>query len=186
MTTFSLDFRGAVYDAMDYLTKKGHTRIAFLGGKEYLEGKVIFADDRKRYYQKYCKHHQLDGTTFLREGAYSTESGYKMMKELLGAKQVPTAVFAASDPIAMGAMKAITESGLRIPEDISVMGFDDVEMSAYLSPALTTIHAPAYDMGQYGVNCLCAAPNMTKASPIRVKMPCVQVERSSCGEVPSK
>ena len=187
VTTFSLDFRAAVYDAMDYLTGLGHKRIAFLGGREYLEGNVIFADERKKFYQKYCRKHQLDGTAYLREGVYSAESGYEMMKEILQkTKPLPTAVFAASDHIAMGAMKAISEQGLRIPEDISIMGFDDVEMSSFLTPALTTVHAPAYDMGQYGVNFLFAASNLTKGSPIKVKMPCRIVERDSCGNVHSE
>ena len=182
VTTFSMDFRGAVYDAMDYLVEKGHHRIAFLGGREYVEENVVFEDDRKKYYQKYCKRHHLDGTTFLREGAYTSESGYDLMRDLLGKEQLPTAVFAASDQIAMGAMKAIAEKGLRIPEDISVMGFDDVELCDFLTPPLTTMHAPAYDMGQYGVNFLFAASNLTKAAPVRVKMHCSLVERASCGE----
>lgn len=180
VTTFSLDFKKAVYDIMDYLTDKGHQRIAFLGGKEYLEKNVRFYDERKKYYEEYCAKKGLDGITFLKEGKYSTESGYTMMKELLQEETLPTAVFAASDHIAIGAIKAIHEGGLKIPKDISVIGFDDVDICDFITPALTTMHAPAYEMGQYGVNFLFAASNMINATPIKVKMPCRLVKRESC------
>lgn len=180
VTTFSLDFKKAVYDIMDYLTGKGHEKIAFLGGKEYLEQNVMFSDERKKYYEEYGLKNGIDVSTYLKEGEYSTESGYTMMKELLQEGKMPTAVFAASDHIAFGAMKAIQEQGLKIPEDISIIGFDDVDMCDFVSPALTTMHAPAYDMGQYGVNFLFAASNLIQATPIKVKMPCKLVERESC------
>lgn len=186
VTTYSLDFRKAVYDAMDYLVDKGHQKIAFLGGQEYLENGDLFIDDRKKYYQKYCKHHELDGDTYLKEGIYSTESGYEMMGELIEEGKIPTAVFAASDLIAIGAIKSIQEHDLRVPEDISVIGFDDVDMCKFITPALTTIHAPAYDMGQYAVNFLFASSNLMRVTPIRVKMPCKLVERESCMDISGK
>lgn len=183
VTTFSLDFKKAVYDIMEYLTEKGHEKIAFLGGKEYLEENELFYDERKKYYVEYCNKKKLDAITYLKEGEYSIESGYEMMKELLQDKKQPTAVFAASDHIAIGAMKAIHESGLTIPDDISIIGFDDVDLCSFITPALTTMHAPAYDMGQYGVNFLFAASNLIQATPIKVKMPCRLVERESCAAI---
>ena len=81
-------------------------------------------------------------------------------------------MFAASDQIAFGAMKAIREHDLNIPEDISLIGFDDLEMTRYTAPALTTLHAPAYEMGQYGVNSLFAASNLAIKTTIKVKLPC--------------
>ena len=108
------------------------------------------------------------------------ESGYQMMNEILEKKQLPTAVFAASDQIAFGALKAIREHDLNIPEDISLIGFDDLEMTRYTAPALTTLHAPAYEMGQYGVNSLFAASNLAIKTTIKVKLPCHLVVRDSC------
>lgn len=183
VTTFSLDFKRAVYDIMEYLTAKGHEKIAFLGGREYLEQNEIFSDERKKYYEEYCVQNKLDASTYLKEGIYSVESGYEMMNELIREEKIPTAVFAASDHIAIGAMKAIHENGLRIPEDISIIGFDDVDLCNFVSPALTTMHAPAYDMGQYGVNFRFAASNLIQATPIRVKIPCRLVERESCADI---
>lgn len=185
VTTFSLDFKKAVYDVMEYLESRGHKKIGFLGGKEFVEQGVKFDDDRKKYYLKYCNKHHLDGSQYLKEGIYSVESGYGMMTELIQEKNIPTAVFAASDHIAIGAMKAIHENGLRIPEDISIIGFDDVDLCEFTIPTLTTVHAPAYDMGQYGVNFLFASSNLTLSTPIKVKMSCEIIERESCKTINS-
>ena len=109
-------------------------------------------DYRKRQYQHYTKRHNLDGETWLKEGSFTSASGYEMMKEILQMANRPTAVFAASDAIAFGAMRAISEAGLSVPKDISVIGFNDVEACKSTTPALTSIHAPAYDMGAHGAN----------------------------------
>ena len=132
------------------------------------------------------KNIELNYDKYLKEGQYSIESGYSMMSEFIQSEDMPTAVFAASDYIAFGAMKAIKENGLKIPEDISVIGFDDAQICNYTTPTLTTIHAPAYDMGQYGANFLFGATNCSITTPLNVKMPCELVERESCGPVKNK
>ena len=186
VTSFTLDFEYAVNKAMSYLTKLGHTKIGFLGGREILDTDEVFDDERIKEYVKYCSEHGLDYDKYLKEGQYSIESGYSMMSEFIQSKDMPTAVFAASDYIAFGAMKAIKEIGLKIPEDISVIGFDDAQICNYTTPTLTTIHAPAYDMGQYGANFLFGATNCSITTPLNVKMPCELVERESCGPVKNK
>ena len=167
VTSFTLDFEYAV-------------------NKEILDSNEVFDDERIKEYVKYCSEHGLDYDKYLKEGQYSIESGYSMMSEFIQSEDMPTAVFAASDYIAFGAMKAIKENGLRIPEDISVIGFDDAQICNYTTPTLTTIHAPAYDMGQYGANFLFGATNCSITTPLNVKMPCELVERESCGPVKNK
>ena len=182
-TTFSLDFEMAVNEALTYLIELGHKEIAFLGGREFLgeeNNNVVYEDYRKKAFIKFCEKNEIDYNKYLIEGRYSMESGYQMMNEILEKKQLPTAVFAASDQIAFGAMKAIIEHELNIPEDISLIGFDDLEMTRYTAPALTTLHAPAYEMGQYGVNSLFAASNLAIKTTIKVKLPCHLVVRDSC------
>lgn len=182
-TTFSLDFEMAVNEALTYLIELGHKEIAFLGGREFLgeeNNNVVYEDYRKKAFIKFCEKNEIDYNKYLIEGRYSMESGYQMMNEILEKKQLPTAVFAASDQIAFGAMKAIREHDLNIPEDISLIGFDDLEMTRYTAPALTTLHAPAYEMGQYGVNSLFAASNLAIKTTIKVKLPCHLVVRDSC------
>ena len=185
ITTLSMDFKGGVYDMLDYLTGLGHIRIAFLGGVEYLGSGETVRDERKEAYTSYMKKHKLSTKGLMREGSFDSRSGYMMMQELLTLKDRPTAVFAASDAIAVGAMKAVFEAGLKIPEDISVAGFNDDEMSSYTTPSLTTVYAPAYDMGQYGANLIIAAGNLSISTPVRVKLPCRPVIRNSCAECKS-
>ncbi|MGN0155305.1 MAG: LacI family DNA-binding transcriptional regulator [Lachnospiraceae bacterium] len=183
ITTITMDFKQAVGCALDYLISLGHEKIAFLGGIEYTGDKEPVKDERKQAYISYMKKKKLDYRGFMREGNFSSTSGYEMMEQLLKEKELPTAVFTASDALAFGAMKAIKDAGLSVPEDISVLGFNDTEMGAYTSPALTTVHAPAYDMGQHGANLLYVSSNLSITTPLKVKIPCYLVERESCGRV---
>ncbi len=179
ITTLTMDFQAAVYDALNYLTELGHTKIAYLGGKEYVGEHELFQDERTRAFLDYIRHRDMDDR-FVYEGSFSTASGYQMAVELLEREELPTAIFAASDPIAFGAMKAIQEKGLSIPEDISIIGFNGSEMSAYVTPALTTLYAPAYDMGQHGANLIYAANNLNINTPLKAKIPCTLIKRESC------
>ena len=182
ITTLTMDFKSAVYDALDYLTKLGHQRIAYLGGNEYVGNQELFIDERKQAFVTYMRNRGLDSASIY-EGAFSTTSGYQLTQELLENEELPTAIFAASDAIAFGAMRAIQEKGLSIPDDISIIGFNNSEMSSYTTPALTTISAPAYDMGQHGANLIYAATNLNINTPLKAKIPCQLVKRESCKKV---
>ena len=182
ITTLTMDFKAAVYDALDYLTELGHKKIAYLGGKEYVGNQKLFTDERKQAFISYMNNHGLDADQVY-EDAFSTASGYQMAQELLENEDLPTAIFAASDAIAFGAMRAIQEKGLSIPNDISIIGFNDTEMSSYTTPALTTIFAPAYDMGQHGANLIYAATNLKINTPLKAKIPCQLVKRESCKKI---
>ncbi len=182
VTTLTMDFQLGVRKALDYLTELGHEKIAYIGGREYTGDDELVPDERRDTYMKYMREHNRFKKEYMLEGSFTTASGYALMRKLLQKKDVPTAVFAASDIIAFGAMKAITEAGLKIPEDISIVGFNDDEMSAFSSPSLTTIHAPAYDMGQHGANLVYAATNLSIQTPLKVKIPCSLVIRESCGK----
>lgn len=179
ITTLTMDFTLAIYEALDYLTGLGHTKIAYLGGKEYVGNQELYPDERRQAFVSYMKNKKLD-TSFIYEDAFSTASGYHMMQKLLENKERPTAVFAASDTIAFGAMRAAREKGISIPQDLSIIGFNDSEMSAYTTPALTTIYAPAYNMGQHGANLIYAASNLNISTPLKAKIPCHLIQRESC------
>ena len=179
ITTLTMDFKSAVYDALDYLIELGHRKIAYLGGKEFVGNQELFIEERKQAFVSYMNNHGLDGSCIY-EDAFSTASGYQMMQKILESDHLPTAIFAASDAIAFGAMRAIQEKGLSIPDDISIIGFNDTEMSSYTTPALTTISAPAYDMGQHGANLIYAATNLNINTPLKAKIPCQLVKRESC------
>ena len=182
ITTLTMDFKSAVYDALDYLIELGHTKIAYLGGKEFVGNQELFIEERKQAFVSHMNNHGLDGSCIY-EDAFSTASGYQMMQKILESDHLPTAIFAASDAIAFGAMRAIQEKGLSIPDDISIIGFNDTEMSSYTTPALTTISAPAYDMGQHGANLIYAATNLNINTPLKAKIPCQLVKRESCKKI---
>ncbi len=182
ITTLTMDFKSAVYDALDYLIELGHTKIAYLGGKEFVGNQELFVEERKQAFVSYMNNHGLD-TSYIYEDVFSTASGYQMMQAILEGSDLPTAIFAASDAIAFGAMRAIQEKGLSIPDDISIIGFNDTEMSSYTTPTLTTISAPAYDMGQHGANLIYAATNLNISTPLKAKIPCQLVKRESCKKV---
>jgi len=179
VTTITMDFKTAVNEAMRYLIKLGHKKIAYIGGQEYASGSEPLEDPRKKAYESYVRKHKLEKDDLLSEGSFSAESGYEQMKAML-AKAKPDAVLAASDAIAVGVIKAINDSGLKCPGDISVIGINDDRMSAYMTPALTTMRAPAYDMGQHGANLVYAAGNLSISTPLKVMIPCVLIERESC------
>ena len=142
-----------------------------------------FEDDRKRYYCEFCESRGYEYEKWLKTGMYSVDSGYEMMEEIIKSGDLPTGVFAASDQIAIGAIKALGDYKINVPERVSVMGFDDSDICRYSTPELATVHAPAYEMGQYGVNILFANSNLSRNAPIRIKMACKLVNRKSCGKV---
>jgi LacI family transcriptional regulator len=85
------------------------------------------------------------------EGFFREDAGYRAMLQLLDLAEPPTAVFAASDAMALGALQAVRHRRLRVPEDVAVVGFDDLALAAYATPPLTTVHQPIGEMGARAV-----------------------------------
>ena len=181
ITSITMDFEQSVRDALHYLESLGHKKIAYLGGQEYVGNHEPITDLRKKAYLSYTRRHNLDGESWLLEESFNSASGYEMMQKILALPEIPTAVFAASDAIAIGAMRAILEAGLSIPGDISIIGFNDMDACKYTTPALTSIHAPAYDMGAHGANLVYVSSNLQIRTPLKVRIPCELVIRESCG-----
>lgn len=185
ISTVTLDFEQAVSAAVNHLKQLGHTQIGFLTGKERLASGEVFADPRKHAFIRCCESEGITYKPWIKEydGAFNSDSGYQMMSELLAQNTLPTAIFAASDLIAIGAMKAIHEHGLSIPEDLSLIGFDDIQMAEFTTPSLTTLHAPSYEIGQYGAKLLCQILKPGGACGMRVQLPCKLVERNSLRQI---
>lgn len=133
----------------DYLIKLGHRRIGGIGGPS----KYSSLSDRFRGHQIALIEHGIPIDPSLQPPPISgnPRKGYVQMQQLLSLPEPPTAVFAVSDRAAFGAMEAIKDAGLRIPDDISVVGIDDVRDSAYSTPPLTTFSVPKYDLGRMAV-----------------------------------
>lgn len=181
VTTLTIDFQNAAKEALQYLCQLSHRRITFIGGVEYASGKELVQDPRKQAYHEFMATHGLSEYEQIVEGAFTAASGYKCMTEILSSgKELPTAILAASDAIAIGVMKAIKNAGLKVPKDISVIGMNDTEMAEFTSPPLTTMHAPAYDMGQIAANLVFMGAISPLRTPMKITIPCSMVERQSC------
>jgi LacI family transcriptional regulator len=141
------DDRKGAYQLIDYIIRCGHRRIAIIEGKEGFQSAV----QRKDGYLDALKDHGIQASSELCiQGKYDVASGYEAMQVLLKQKFRPTAVFCSNDDMAVGALKAINEAGLQVPEDISVAGFDDNMFAAYLSPELTTVKRPIEQVSREG------------------------------------
>lgn len=142
-SNIQLDFDGAVDLAIQHLSLLGHTRIAFISGPDELKS----AQMRYQAFRNSMRQQKLPFVASLvRPGGGRPAGGRTAMLELLQLPSPPTAVLAVNDVTAVGAISAIFQSGLRVPEDISVIGCDDTELSSFTHPPLTTIHVSRSDL----------------------------------------
>lgn len=140
-----VDAEAGAERAVDHLLELGHTRIAMISNAP---GSYVSAQQRKSGYLRALAAHRIDPDPHLiREGNYTPASGYAAMMDLLREVPRPSAVFIASDVVALGAMLAARRSGLAIPADIAMVGFDDIPLAEYFDPPLTTIRLPAFRLG---------------------------------------
>ncbi len=152
LPTVRIDNIKAAQDATDHLLELGHRRIAYLNGPK----DSPLCKDRFQGYKLSLRKAKLRyDITLLGQGDYSLHSGVKTMKRFLALDVPPTAVFAANDEMAIGAIKAAKEAGLEVPDDLSVAGFDDIRFAEFTDPALTTIHQPRISIGQQVMEVMC-------------------------------
>jgi LacI family transcriptional regulator len=141
----TVDDHGGAYKAVEYLIKKGYKRIAHLGGTEHLS----ISRDR---FSGYLDALNTFGIPFKKDfvyfGGFHEEDGEKGMQAMFELKQPPDAVFAVNDPVAIGVYQETKKRGLRIPQDIAVIGFSNNPISALIDPPLTTIDQPAFELGK--------------------------------------
>lgn len=137
--------------AAEHLLELGHTDLAHISGPQPLR----LAQERARGFLQALETAGMDAQRCLiEEGDFKCESGYGAMQRLLARHPRPTAVFAANDLMAIGAMRAVDEAGLRVPADVSIVGVDDIQVAAFQNPPLTTIHQPLTELGTTGVQLL--------------------------------
>lgn len=149
-----IDNVSAAREATNYLINQGHKKIAFISG---IEGSTLTAD-RETGYRKAMK---IAGLAVKRgwvtDGALCLDGARKATRKLLNHTHPPTAIFCANDEMAMGSIHEIKSAGLRVPEDVSVMGFDDIRYAEVIDPPLTTVAQPAEEIGERTMQRLCRA-----------------------------
>lgn len=144
------DRASGMYKAVKYLISLGHRKIAYISAPLDTET----AKARKRGIERALEEAKLHESSFtFRQGASSIENGFQMTGTLLNEQsgEKPTAIVAFNDQVAIGCLHALNTYGIRIPEDMSVVGFDDIYITPYTNPALTTVHQPKEKMGHLAV-----------------------------------
>jgi len=140
-----VDNQVGAYQAVTHLIRLGHRRIGFISNAPL---SYSGAEDRYAGYRQALAEHGIPlDEGLVRWGAFLPGTGQAAMTELLSLPEPPTAVFGASDVVAIGAMSAIQSAGLTIPGDVAIVGFDDIFLAAHTHPQLTTVRVPAYRLG---------------------------------------
>jgi DNA-binding LacI/PurR family transcriptional regulator len=168
--------------AAEYLLESGHHDICFIGGDR------LNSWEREKGFTDVLSVNgiQMDDRRLIRSG-YSIEEAYKDVRTFIQKGDLPTAMFAASDVMAFGAIKAILDSGLKVPEDISVIGSDNISFSEDFLIPLTTIEAQTYDVGRLGSEMMVEKlKNKDKASNNQLLLEPKMIERKSCRKIERK
>jgi len=160
-----------------HIIQFGHTKIGFIGGRSDLQD----ASQRELGFRKtLAKHHLPVVDEWIVQGEYETRKAFQLSMSLLAKSRRPTAIFAANDQMAYGVIDAARILGLKVPEDLSVGGFDDLEGSAEFVPALTTVAQPMMDLGRTAAHYLLDALNLAEPPGVQHKLlPARLVARSS-------
>lgn len=180
--TVVIDFPKGTRNVIDCFIEAGHKDIGLLGARNWfgwMKEPQFVIDERVSTFHEYMVFLDLYNEDFVRIGEFDSESGYQMMNDMLSQDKYPSAIFASSDMIAIGAMKAIHEKGLRIPEDISIIGFDDIPMTDYLTPALTTTKIYSEFMGKKAVDLLLDRIVDERSIPLKMLVPTEMVVKGS-------
>lgn len=167
------------HSATQALLDAGHRRIAHITGEMWMDA----ARDRLRGYREALAEADIAyAPELVCEGNWLTSAGYEQTKVLLALDHPPTAIFCANDRMAVGCYEAIKEQGLHIPEDISVIGYDDEEVSRHLSPQLTTLVLPHNAMGRWAVEVALGGGGAPGEKYPIVKLECPLIERDSVAQ----
>jgi len=151
ISNIRVDYAVGIDAAVEHLTDLGHKAISFIAGPVSLTSARI----RKRAFIQCLERNRIKlDPHFMEEGNHRTDGGYEAMSRLLDLKVRPTAVLASNDMTAIGAMVAISKRGLEIPKDISIIGFDDIELSSFTQPALTTVRLSRQEIAKMAFSAL--------------------------------
>lgn len=171
-----VDNRNGAREAVSHLLRQGRRRVAIITGPQ----NMIAGADRFEGYADALRERGLAvNHELMVEGDFTEAGGYAAAPRLLAAQ--PDAIFAASDAMAVGAMRALREAGRRVPEDVAVIGFDDMPFAARTEPPLTTVRQPIHRTGAQAAETLIDLIEHPESSPRRIVLPTELVIRVSCG-----
>lgn len=178
----------ATRQVLHHLFHLGHEAIGFIGGREM--AKKINARDpvesketRFTTFEAVMKQKGFWNPEWVQQGGWSAADGYAGMKRLIKDNNLPTAMVMGSDPLAIGALRAINEAGIRVPDQLALVSFDDIEAAAYLHPPLTTVRIVTEQMGRMAVRMLVDRME-GRTFPVQTVLPTKLIIRESCGGNP--
>ncbi|TMD61869.1 MAG: LacI family transcriptional regulator [Chloroflexi bacterium] len=152
--TVTVDNRRSAAEAVGHLAALGHRRVGHIAGPQSTTTGLERAEGARLAIGRHGL--AADAALWIEATAFSEEEGYRCARVLLALGRRPTAIFGANDLIAVGALRAIRDARLRVPEDVSVVGFNDIRQAELLEPPLTTVHVPQYEMGAAAARLLIA------------------------------
>ncbi len=174
------NYRGG-YKVTDHFISLGHRRIGMVAGNFSISDRSFHR--WHGYRQCLLDHGIAYDKKLLIQTDYSLTEGQGSVKTLLSLADPPTAIFCSNDYLALGAMKGARELGLKLPKDLSIVGFDDIEIASFVIPALTTIRQPAYEMGKLGAELLFQRME-NPATPTQRMLDTELIVRDSTARVP--
>jgi LacI family transcriptional regulator len=152
-----IDFEKATEKILNHFIQKGHTKIGYIGGREVFKDQTAEIEDyREKTFKSYMTEANLLDERSVYIGTFTVEDGYNLMKKAIHefSEELPTAFFAGNDQLAIGALRALHEEKIAVPERVSVIGFNDISVSKYIFPPLTTIKVYTEIMGETAVDTL--------------------------------
>ena len=182
MTVVGVDNTKGGYLATEHLVNLGHQRIGMVAGRFSISDRSFH---RWHGYKQCLKNYNISyDRNLLAQTDYSLIGGKDAAKKLLSLSNPPTAIFCSNDYLALGAMKGARELGLNLPEDLSVVGFDDIQIASYMIPELTTVRQPAYEIGKLGAKLLFDKIE-GQDSPVQQMLDLTLLERDSTSTAPA-
>jgi LacI family transcriptional regulator len=173
----TVDNEKGAYKAVEHLIKLGYTNIG------YFSGPNISLDNKQRYegYKKALDTNRLKlKNEWVVHGQFTRSGGYRAAQALIAKKSFPEAIFCANDEMAIGAIEAFRDAGIKVPDQIAIVGFDDIELASYITPSLTTVKHPKYLLGSTATHMLIQAlKNDFNIS--NIKLDTQLIIRESCG-----
>jgi DNA-binding LacI/PurR family transcriptional regulator len=176
----TLDNFSSVADSITYLCTLGHRRIGFITG---LDDSDIGRGRLAGYLSALKSNHIAEDMDLVYRGDYSFKTGTKGADYFLSLPTPPTAIMCANDIMAISAMREISQRGLKVPEDISIIGFDDIAVSSQITPSLTTVSVPVEEVAKHAISLLRAVMNDSDTQYQHTALPCQLVLRETSAEI---
>lgn len=174
-----VDLRQSTIDVMELLYNQGHRNIGYIGGQNSLSNGELEEDKREAVYKEFMSKKGLSYKEKVYVGEYSYKGGYDLMSKAIKKGNIPTAFFISSDIIAIGALKALHEAKINVPNEVSIVGFNNIPPAEFTVPSLSTVQINTDYMGEYAVMLLLQQMKYERVTPATVYIQTEIIERES-------